>query len=384
MSDVSGADDVRFSCDARFPTARVLRLAERAIAASRLDLSGLRVLTEAAVGYARMTPVLAALAGAEDVFAVGRDSLTASRRDAEAQTAWLAKAAGVAGKVTVFSTRLQAPLAAVDIITDLPGVRPIDESIVRNLTDGAAVTLMRGADWWRMADVDVATCRRSGLPVAGVDEEAAGLPAWTALVAVRAFLEMGVEVAGATILVAGEGRGYPHVVRALAQLGARVLVGAPENAGRIALYGGEKAGDGLADEALRGRLTEAEGLVLCPAPGRRVVGHAGDIEARELAQLAPHLAVIPLGDELDGGALAAAGLACWPAAGPNVAVELLPRAIVDLHVAGLRVGEVMARARRQGSSPPAAEELAASLAGAELLPKDLPARPAGPRPGGRP
>jgi hypothetical protein len=370
------ADDARFACDDRFPAARILRLAERAIAASRLDLSGLRVLTETAVGYGRVTPVLAALAGAEEVFGVGRDSLTASRRDAEAQTLWLARAAGLQSRIATYPTRLQAPLATVDVVTDLPGVRPIDESIVRNLPDGAAVTLMRGVSWWRAADVDVATCRRSGLPVAGVDEEAAGLPRWTALVAVRALLEMGVEVGDTTVVVTGDGGAYPHVVRALAQLGARVLVGAPENAGRIALHGGQKVGDGLADEALRGRLGEAEALVSCPAPGRRVIGRGGDIDARELARLAPHLAVVPLGDTQDARALAAAGLACWPAAGPDAALELLPRAVIDLHVAGLKVGEVMARARRAGSSPPAAEERAAALAGAELLPKDLPQRPA--------
>ena len=83
-----------------------------------------------------MTPVLAALAGAEEVFSVGRDSLTASRRDAEEQTAWLARLAGVQHKVTTVPTRLQAPLATVDVVTDLPGVRPIDESIVRSLSDG--------------------------------------------------------------------------------------------------------------------------------------------------------------------------------------------------------------------------------------------------------
>ena len=55
--------------------------------------------------------------------------------------------------------------------------------------------------------------------------------------------------------------------------------GAPENAGRIALYGGEKAGEGLADEGLRGRLGEAEALVVCPGAGRRVIGHAADIDA---------------------------------------------------------------------------------------------------------
>jgi hypothetical protein len=51
--------------------------------------------------------------------------------------------------------------------------------------------------------------------------------------------------------------------------------------------------------------------------------------------------------------------------------DLLPQAVVELHTAGLRVGEVMARARQRGSSPPVAEELAAAEAHAELLPKDL-------------
>ena len=53
--------------------------------------------------------------------------------------------------------------------------------------------------------------------------------------------------------MAGDGAAYGHVVRALAQLGARVLVAAPENAGRVALYGGEKIGTDLAAEAVRGR-----------------------------------------------------------------------------------------------------------------------------------
>jgi hypothetical protein len=42
-----------------------------------------------------------------------------------------------------------------------------------------------------------------------------------------------------------------------------------------------------------------------------------------------------------------------------------------LHTAGLKVGEVMTRARRRGSSPLAAEQLAAAEAHAEQLPKDL-------------
>ena len=77
--------------------------------------------------------MLAALAGADEVYAVGRDSAAASRKEAEEQTAYFAELAHVGATVKLLSTRLQAPLATVDVVTDLPGVRPVDESIVRNV-----------------------------------------------------------------------------------------------------------------------------------------------------------------------------------------------------------------------------------------------------------
>ena len=77
--------EVRFACDERFPWRHTFRLAKRAIATRRLDLGGLRVLTEAAVGYQRLTPVIAALAGADAVFAVGdqRERLAPRRRGSD-------------------------------------------------------------------------------------------------------------------------------------------------------------------------------------------------------------------------------------------------------------------------------------------------------------
>ena len=80
----------RFACDESFPGRQVLRLARRAIERYRLDLRGLRVLTEASTGYRRATPVIAALAGADEVYAIGRDTAQAARKEAEAQTAYLA------------------------------------------------------------------------------------------------------------------------------------------------------------------------------------------------------------------------------------------------------------------------------------------------------
>src|SRR5665647_3832656 len=87
--------DPRFACDDAFPGRHVLRLIRRAVKRHRLDLHGLRVLTEAGVGYRRVTPALAALAGAAEVYAVARDSVQSSRKEAERQTEYLARLAGI-------------------------------------------------------------------------------------------------------------------------------------------------------------------------------------------------------------------------------------------------------------------------------------------------
>jgi len=362
----------RCACDARFPGLQTLRLIRRAIASTRLDLKGLCVLTEASVGYRRVTPVIAALAGADEVYAVGRDSVAASRMEAEEQTAYFAELARVGARVKLLSTRLQAPLATVDVITDLPGVRPIDESIIRNVAATAAVSLMRGTAHWRAGDVDVATCRRHGTAVAGLDEEAVGLHRYAPQGVLAGLLDLGVEVTGATIVVAGDGPAVAYVVQALARLDARVLVAAPETAGRVGLYGGEKAGETLGDEAVAGRLAEADALVLCPAGAdTRTVGPGAPVDAARLAAAASHLAVVGLDAESDLRALGAAGLRCRPAGGPGGVFDLLPQAVVAQHAAGLKVAEVMTRARQRGSSPPAAEQVAAAEAHAELLPKDI-------------
>jgi len=366
------ADLDRYACDARFPGLQTVRLIRRQIERTRLDLKGLRVLTEAGVGYRRVTPAIAALAGADEVYAVGRDSAAASRKEAEEQTAYFAELARVGARVRLLSTRLQAPLADVDIVTDLPGVRPVDESILRSVAETAAVTLMRGTAHWRPADVDVATCRRRGIAVAGLDEEAVGLFRYAPQGVLAGLLDLGVEVAGSTVVVAGDASAVPYVVQALARLSARVLVAAPETAGRIDLFGGEKAGDALGSDAVAGRLAEADALVLCPSGAdARTVGPGASVDAARLAAAAPHLAVVGLDAESDLRALASAGLRCRPAGGPAGEPDLLPQAVISRHAAGLKVAEVMARARRRGSSPLAAEQLAAAEAHAELLPKDL-------------
>jgi hypothetical protein len=332
------------------------------------------VLTEASIGYQRVTPVIAALAGAEAVYAVGRDTAGAARREAEEQTATLAAAAGVGERIHLVSSRLQAPLAEVDVVTSLPGVRPVDESVLRSLPPTAAVTLMAAVARWRPADVDVAACRRMGVAVAGVDEDALDLYRYAPLGAIAMLLRLGVGVIGSTLLVAGDGLALAKVVRALGALGARVLVAAPEPAGRITLCGGEKAGESLAQTEVQGRLAECDALLTYSDDLTRVlVGPGGDITAREVARLAPHLGVVCGSGVCDQRGLTEAGLRCKLATGGDGAPgDFAPEPVIELHTAGLKVGEALVQARRRGSSPLAAEAFAAESAHADLVPKDLP------------
>jgi hypothetical protein len=85
--------------------------------------------------------------------------------------------------------------------------------------------------------------------------------------------------------------------------------------------------------------------------------------------------VVSQGGEGDRLALSGAGLRTWPRPRPGQDAgslfELVPGPLIELRAAGLRVGQAMVHARRRGSSPLAAEQLAADEAHAQQLPKDL-------------
>jgi hypothetical protein len=370
--------DSRFACDGRFPGLHVVRLAGRSIARHELDLHDMTVLTEAATGYYRATATVAALAGAA-VVAVARDSGSGTRQEAHEQTLYLARLAGVQDRVSFVGSRLQAPLDAIDIVTDVVGVRPIDDSVIRSLRETAVVALMSTVTDWHPSDVDAVGCRRAGIAVAGVDEDGIDLHRYAVLRIAWFLLELGVEIVGSTILLAADGIVYPKVARALAQMGARVLVAGPDGPGRVSLYGAEKVGDDLGDTGVRRLLRDIDALLtFTEEPDKDIVGASAAISASELAALAPHVAVAVHSGGVDRRGLAEAGLRVFPESDPenghstHAVGELVPAPNIELHTAGLRVGEVMARARRRGSSPLAAEQLAADIAHGDLFPKELP------------
>ena len=105
-----------------------------------LDLTGLTVLTEAASGAYVVTPVLAAMAGAE-VFAVAAGNAYASGDEIRELTGVLARTAGVLDRLELVDRKDPAIVGSADIVTNSGRIRPIDAETVGHMKPSAVVAL---------------------------------------------------------------------------------------------------------------------------------------------------------------------------------------------------------------------------------------------------
>jgi len=134
-----------------------------------LSLSGKIVLTEAATGNYVVTPVIAAMAGAE-VFALTKNSRFGSVEEVTEQTNALADIAGVKDKITIVTDYTQLDLAEIDILTNTGFNRPITKDILSALNSGAVIPLMWEPWEFRPGEIDLDFAFERGIKVYGTNE----------------------------------------------------------------------------------------------------------------------------------------------------------------------------------------------------------------------
>ncbi|MBN1810365.1 MAG: hypothetical protein JXA14_00860 [Anaerolineae bacterium] len=341
---------------------RVVRLMRQFVDAWSLDLSGLTVLTEAASGYYAVTPVLAALAGASRVVALTRDSQYGTAEEAIGQTRAVETLCGLPELVEIHNCRDLGLFKDVDIVTNLGFVRPIDADVVDVMKLTAVVPLM--CETWevRPGDVDLDACRARGILVMGTNESAAGLDVFESCGALclQMLFEAGLEVHQNRIVIVSSDRFGQVLLAALhatgadaVQVGPAVLAEQPEV---VAECDAVVLADYTYPYALVGKDAPLTGSQLAAlAPGTTVIQFAGggdvhDLERHGIHSIPQH-SVSPF---RMGRTLAALG----------------PKPVVDLHGAGLKVGERMARIRQ--ATPDVAQANAAVLRECVLAQSVLP------------
>lgn len=323
---------------------RCLRLINQAIEKFKLDLSGFVILTEAATNYYMLTPMIAALANADKVYAITRDSRYGKAADVWAATMGLAQRWGLSSKIEIILSREDPRIGDADIVTNLGFVRPLDKDFLHNLKTTAVIPLMWETWEYRPEDLDLAECRRLGIPVLGTNEHHSELRIFKYIghIALKVLFEAGIEVFGSYIVVIGGGEFAQQTVKTLRAAGAQVTPLAPRIEGELT-------------SAIRRTLCKADAVVVVEHHScDMLIGSQGNIASDVLYSLNPGLVIVHICGAVERAALEKVGLHCYPErfAFPgymSLTTDYLgPKPLIDLHTAGLTVGERMARFRVEG------------------------------------
>lgn len=324
---------------------RCYRLIQEATRIFDLNLSGWVILTEAATGYYVLTPLIAALAGAKRVYALARESSYGSAEAVCELTMTMANRWGVYDRIEVIFSREDERIGEANIVTNLGFIRPLNATFLSRLKPTTVIPLMFETWEYRHADLDLPECRRLGISVLGTNEHHHNLRIfeYVGLVAVKLLFDIGIEIFRSNIVVIGSGDLSRQVVTALLAAKAHVTP----------LFSGRKGG--LTTLKAQQAFQVADAIVIVEHNSYRpLIGQNGEIGAEELFALNPHLAITHICGGVDREALEAVGFHCHPNrfAAPgymSVTTDYLgPRPLIDLHTAGLKVGEELARARERG------------------------------------
>ncbi len=322
-------------------------LVRACIASFGLDLTGLTIFTEAATGAFACTPAIALAAGADRVLALAKDSRHGSRAEAARAVRSLARRVGVEDRLAIVEDH--ARLEEAHIVTNSGLVRPLSADRVARMRSDAVIPLMYESWEFRPRDLDLGACLERGLLVLGTRESDPRLRSMDEIgfIAAKLLRDAGVAIERARIAVLGGGAFGSSVVRCLTRLGATAIA--------IVVADQPLPRD---IEGVRAFLAEADALVAADYSGDRVlIGPGGLLEVDELVRLNSRLVIAHVVGRVDASELRKAYYCVVPDHVPETPqtmsvtlAHLGPEPVFKLQTAGLKVGEIMARARREATT----------------------------------
>lgn len=135
-----------------------------------LCLENKNVLTEAATGNYVVTPIIAALSGA-NVYAFTKNSKYGSIEDVKSQTYDLANRLEVTDRITIIDDFKKINLKKIDILTNTGFLRPINKDLINELSLNCVISLMWETWEYREDELDLDACYRKGIKVYGTNED---------------------------------------------------------------------------------------------------------------------------------------------------------------------------------------------------------------------
>ena len=344
---------------------RAKRLIKEFIDCLNLDLSGLVVLTEAASGNYAFTPLIAAMANAEKVIAVTKDSKYGRAEDIIDNTRSIAKTFGIKrDSIHILDDLRPDLIEEADIITNLGFVRPINKEFISHLKKTAAISLMYDTWEFREQDLDLAQSLQRGIPVLGVNEQHNALRIFDYVghLCMKILFEAELEIFRSKIVVVGNNKFGKNIIKTLAIAGADILYTTSFDPRVIGKLGGTKIGNSIREEHAQQSIKNCDALIVNTYPDQStVVGESGDISPARLLELSPDTVIVQFNGLIDRKSFDGYGFTCLPREEPTpghmgwTLAYLGPKPVIALNGAGLKVGELLARGMLKGLSCEAAK-----------------------------
>jgi hypothetical protein len=226
-----------------------------------------------------------------------------------------------------------------DIITNLGFVRPLDAALIKEIKPGAVIPYMCEAWEHRPGDVDLDACHYHGVPVLGTNESYPGLNvfAYCGPLLGKLLFEAGLEILGNRFLILSNDPFGPTLVDYLTQNGAVAFLATGPS------------------EINRQLLEELDAVIIADFYSRiAIVGPNRWVDPNLIAYTSPNAFILQYAGLIDVESVIQAGLECIPdyEVGSfrmwRTLAYLSPRPVIDLHAAGLKVGELMWRELNKG------------------------------------
>jgi hypothetical protein len=304
------------------------------IATLQLELNGQVVLTEVASGAFAYTPIIAAMAGAEKVYAWSRDSTYGKAEDHVANCQQLFSNFNMDKHVVEFAIndRPKAHIQVADIVTNLGFVRPLNLAFLEALHPQAVIAYMSEAWEVRPNDIDIAYCKKRGIRIAGTWENHPHLNIFDACgpLALKLCFDAGYEVYQNRILIVSNDAFGTVAHKALSAM----------NPTEIVLSS--------IDEAQRRTEWNFDFILIADYTSTsEFIGHNGIITPRSIEGCG----VVHLAGKVDVQFAIDNGISVFPEKEgvdhrmTETLAYLGTKPVIDLHAAGLKVGELLRKGK---------------------------------------
>jgi len=331
---------------------RCEKFIESRIALFNLDLTDLTVYTELGTGNYTFTCIIAAMANAKKVYAISRASRFGTIKDNLNNLERIIRTLNIKNirnKIEVVNEKRKEHLQEADIVTNSGFVRPIDKNTLSMMKPTTVIPLMYETWEFRKEDIDLDYCRSNDILVLGVNEECPPMDImrYSGFLASKLMFECGLDVHKDKILVLGSGRLGNNIARFMQANGIDFSwISLDDNIREENKPCLSKISD------IKRELSGFDTVVIAEHYHNiELLGKNGIIKTEELSEKNPLIQIIHICGNINVDDVKKYDLSIYPEpvmpfGYMTVSADYIgPKTTIELNIAGLKVGEIMARNR---------------------------------------